>query len=184
MRFISKYRGFSFVARPTRSGTDAWGQPIKIQEGIICDFRGGSLELWEVQQALATFQFAAPGHDEEITLRLSLFDTDLAAEAYGWDENTKAQVEARMQAKAGVDFIQLIRPPLPAPWPNYDKVTPRGDLHLYEVIVAVVEETGLDPAEVIAYERENLNRPDVIEALEALVPAEEEAPAEPQEINA
>ena len=54
----------------------------------------------------------------------------------------------------------------------------RTDEKVVEQILAGIDTTGVDPAAVVAYERENLNRAEVIAAVEALQagPVEDEEP--------
>jgi hypothetical protein len=56
------------------------------------------------------------------------------------------------------DFIHVPHPRAPIPWPNYD-TTPADEIAGY------MERLGLELGHVLAYEAENANREEVIEAI-------------------
>src|SRR5262249_38545665 len=99
------------------------------------------------------------------TYRLSGFDTTIQ----GWGDEEREELEQRLaDASVSGDYIIIETPKRPAPWPGYDKLKSAAK------IADLTQATGSDVEGVLAYERENLNRPEVIEAVQALVPEEED----------
>jgi hypothetical protein len=143
------------------------------EPGIVAQFREGNYTYAEEEYAKKRFKFnGLPTYDGETmtpvdpAYRIGIFDT--ADQNY--DEETKKWVEEEMQKaySFGSDFELFDTPKLPAPWPGYDK------LRAIKRITDLVGETGSDPDDVIAYEKENANRAEVIEALEGLKPEVED----------
>ena len=101
--------------------------------------------------------------------RLSVYDTDFNADQLGWNPELKKRVEDSLLSRQGIDFILAEAPVVPPPWPNYDRLV-TGHGRSIEIvarkIVERVEEDGYDVDLVIAYERANANRDEVIVALE------------------
>lgn len=177
MRFGCPHAGYTITLRVPVEEPDPYhpGRHLITREGIQAQFRSGDFTLREKKQIEDRFYFNGLGTYEgdnmtplDVGFRIGTFDTDMQ----GYDEKTKAFVEEKMQESMyfGNDYILLELVRLPAPWPGYDK------LRSPKKIVELVDETGSDVEDVIAYERENANRGDVIDALEALlVPAEDDA---------
>ena len=109
--------------------------------------------------------------------RIDTFDTALID-----DLKLRARVEELMLAHPdhGRDFLHVEQPKLTKPWPRYDELKAGGRGRTAELVVeqimAKITEDGYLPDDVLAYERQNLNRPDVVEALEGLTRAKDEAP--------
>lgn len=100
------------------------------------------------------------------------FDSDVAAQINGWTDDEKESVEALllMKCRQVPGFIQQVvkeHVPAPKPWATYDELD-------VESILEVAIATRLLP-ETLRYERENLQRPDLIEALEDKMLADEDA---------
>ena len=106
--------------------------------------------------------------------RIGTFDTHQID-----DPKLRARVEELMVAHAdhGRDFLLVEQPKVGKPWPRYDELRAQGrrtiDL-VVEQIVAKVREDGYTADDVLAYERQNLNRQEVLEALEELARVPEE----------
>jgi hypothetical protein len=108
-------------------------------------------------------------------IRGGFFDSDEAAERLGWDDDLKSSAETvlRREAQQSPYLLEEIVPvhvPAAIPWPTYDTFTP-------EIIIRLAPELLLVP-ETVAYEREHLNRVDVLAPLLALL--EELGPEEQQ----
>lgn len=156
---------------------------LPVQTGIVCDFRqiGHAATPWEQDAALKTFEFNGLAIGEDPLRRLGYYDTDIAAQQFGWDADTKKLVEDRLLSGAsyGIDYLRVEKPKLPAPWPTYDTLVQQGrrtNQMVAEKIAETVADIGIDPQVVINYERENLGREEVIKAVEVLLepkPAEE-----------
>ena len=100
------------------------------------------------------------------------FDSDVAAQINEWSQDEKESVEALllMKCRTVPAFIQQVvkeHVPAPKPWATYD------DLSI-EAILEVAIATRLLP-ETLRYERENLQRAELIEALEDRMLADEDA---------
>ena len=177
-RFVSPYLQYSIQARPEKTRLTADGFAFMDQGLLMCDFEPASLKDWEREVALQHFDFrGVPDGIENPGYRLSLFDTT----QHGWDDETRALVEERLRSvpNFGHDFIELIRPKLSAPWPNYDQiVASQGPKSVAKIIADKVREDGYDVQYVIDYEEENANREPVLAALRALqLPEEDEIAA-------
>lgn len=176
MRFVAKYQKYAIQARPQREIVTIDGIPMVAQEQIILEFEQGSLRPYEVDAGISQLG-ARRGLPDGIdpSYRLSVFDTEWAQAAFGWDNDTVEYAEKFLQANPsfGVDYIMVEEPKVAAPWPRYDSI---ADL---EQLVEKVVTDGFDIADVIAYERQNQNRPDVLAALEL-----EQLPDAPAEILA
>lgn len=202
MRCIAKYRRYKLGAREHIAEPTLRGMKVH-QYGVVCEFQHGGVRDYEKDAARKVFKikgitteqdqvtpidpFSGPGS------RLSVFDTDnpeLNKRWAQWDKlegnhegTIKSEVEEflRSYGACGIDYIAVDPVHPKAPWPKYDAILARGkrtSVMAAQIIVDTAEQIGVDPAVVIAYERENLNRPDVIKALE-FVPQ-----PEPEEIVA
>jgi len=95
---------------------------------------------------------------------LGTFDTDWLDPA----DREYAIDALHREASFGIDYIEVSPAVLAPPWPNYDQVTGNRAGTVAVKIAAKVVEDGYDVALVIAYEEENKNRTDVLEALRAI----------------
>lgn len=168
MRFISKISALRIEAIGQKWDTLANGQVRELAPSTWAEFRQEPLFPWEERAARAGFVFTGyveEDHVSEIKVdpitRCSVFDSDIAAERYGWTPEQKKQVEENMlkASQTNPDFMFIPKPALEKPWPSYDETH-------HSKVASMVEEFGLDKNEVLAYERETKNRPSVIEALE------------------
>lgn len=175
MLFVSRVTHYMFVARPTIDRMTSLDTAQDVQKGIVCEFRPGGIPAWAKESSAA--QFGAPlglAHDEDPTFRYSMYDTDEAAHSSKWTPAVKAEVEDRLLngMSYGVDYVQVTKPKLKAPWPNYDKLVPRGKRTpelVAQQIAEKVSTDGYDPYYVLSYESENQNRLEVIKAVEHLI---------------
>ncbi len=94
---------------------------------------------------------------------VSSFDTDLAAEQLGWDDETKRFVEEFMlnYVDYGVRYVLAVPPAEVAdlPWPTYN------DAHHSRILI-LAKEIGVPIQKVLDYEQRNKNRPFVVRMLE------------------
>lgn len=177
MRFISRHPKYRLTVRQHVEEPTPFGPKI-IQQGIIASFQQGGLTDKDREHALSSFSPrglpdqnlpGTPGFDKYF----SIYDTDLEASLKGWDEDTKEKVEKFMtnyRPAFGREYILVEQPRLERPWPTYE------DLDA-EDIPRTVELLGLNPADVVAYERENRNRETLIAELELLLEPVGEVPA-------
>ena len=108
------------------------------------------------------------GHNEDPFTRVGVLDTDEEALRQNWTPEEKEFVEQAL-AKApssGIEYVICSPPKTVKPWDKYDEFVGEDAV---EKILYTVDLIGADPKSVLRYEQENLNRQEVIEALEALV---------------
>lgn len=186
MRFVSKYRKYQINFQRDIVEHFATGESHEIQPLLNCEFDlYGSLLPHEVAAARERFiNFGLPTEVDGVTTidplyRFSIFDTELFQKSKGFDDAKRLKLEEFLLARpeCGVDYIMVEEPKLAPPWPTYDDFRGVRGLPTPQSIARKVEEDGYDPDLVIAYERQNANREDVIEALETLgvAPVEDES---------
>lgn len=147
---------------------------IIIKPGLRAKFIGDTT-AYEVELGKKRFKFNGLPVDQDSglpvdpTYRLATFDTTLQ----GWDKQTQKEAEKLLSESAynGSDFIIVDTPRRPAPWTGYDS------LRSVKKIIELVTATGSDVEEVLSYEIENANRPEVVEALQVILapPADPDA---------
>lgn len=130
-----------------------------------------------------------------VNSRLGVFDTDEAAKQGRWDEIERRENKQRADDGLdtspgwlkrevedfldsynahGRDYIKVVLPKAERPWPTYDKVTAQGRRTIEMVaqhVLATVREIGVDPEQVIAYERDFPRKESeaVIDAMQSLL---------------
>ena len=178
MRFVSKYTKYMVKIRDPIVEHYATGQSAEIQRGLIAAF-DVSLVTGD-ERALARQHFSFNGFAQEQDLvtvvepdaRITAFDSRLAQAEHGWTDEERELVEQKLIEVARLvpeDIIVLEDVRLAPPWPAYDSYGGNA-----KQLVAKVEEDGFEFADVLAYERENQNRPEVVALLEqALIYAAE-----------
>lgn len=95
-------------------------------------------------------------------IRGHYFDTEVAQQQNGWTDEEREAVERRLDwicenVPEQCQHVEDAR--LPVPWPTYDTIDSPGK------IAALAAELGFE-AEALAYERQNKNRPQVVQQLE------------------
>lgn len=165
-RFISRYGAPSVGIQSQITENYATGKSKVVQRRIDANFQNILVTDEDFAVALGRFQF--PGLPEDFDTnsnispryRVSVWDSEWSRANEGYsDEEIDLIIEGlRKDSGNGSDFIELTTKPTEAPWPTY------GEADL-ETILAVITATGIDAEKVIAYERENANRQDVLNAL-------------------
>ena len=122
-------------------------------------FEQGGATQDEVNLALERFQFKGLYEGENPARRISIYDTDEQARQHAWSDELKAEIEALLDRDQGPNYFRVESPKATLPWPSYDE-TPAAK------VMEVARTIGVDPSTVLAYERENQNRPSVLKALE------------------
>jgi hypothetical protein len=186
MRFISRYGKNGVAIRGEIVESYANGGRRVTQTLLAAYFQPYLLTQDERQLALDHFYFNGSYQEQdEVTLvppdyRIGLFDSRIAQEQNGWSDDERQLVEEKLLRVAQETPDTLLLVPehtLQPPWPNYD-LFEGSPLELAEKIA----EDGYRLAEVVAYERENQNREDVIEALEELLSGDASVPVAAEEI--
>lgn len=101
--------------------------------------------------------------DTAATIIGGVFDLDAIAEERGWDADVKAQAERELDRQCTLrpellQRVDYISAPAPRPWPTYDGTDP-------DKVIEIAQATGTSAA-AAAYERENLERAELIEQLD------------------
>lgn len=166
-RYISRASSFKktvIKGEQTLIQGPAGPQVSVLRDAEIAMFEQGNVTPWEVERAVEVWgnSFRGVADGEEPVKRISAYDTDLAAERGAWSKETKAQVEKLLDAQQGQDYMRVDLPRHSVPWPTYDEIDSA------EQIALITAASGHNVDEVLAYERENMNRPEVIAELEAV----------------
>jgi hypothetical protein len=182
MIFVSNVGAYKIVAK--HGGFDRLTN-TELGGGFIAEFRPDVLnvhmDMLRALQATGRLKFNGMARDPSTNMELdpaercSSFDTEKEIA----DPELRSEVEKVLLASP--DFGKaywLYEQQAPAPpWPAYDKLVVQGRRTVEivaEKIALMTLDMGLDPEAVLAYEREHLNRQQIVEALEGLVSAEEE----------
>ena len=187
MRFVSKYAKYILHCRRQIAEHYATGESQIIQRQLLAEFQVGILTGDE--RALARQHFSFNGFAQEQDLvtivepdaRISAFDSRLAQAELGWTDAERELVEAELIKVARLlpeDLIVIEEIRLAPPWPTYDAFP--GDA---TKLLMRVEDDGYDLADVVAYERENQNRPEVIFMLEKAIEHAADSPASTEPVE-
>lgn len=168
-RFVSRYAKYSHGVRDEIAEQFSRGTRV-VEKGLEAQFDQRGLTDFEKETAAKQLSFHGLPENKETgqnvpgTSRLSLFDSAKVAKEKRWTPAEEALVveTLRESDRYGLDYIEVAQPKRPAPWNGYDKLT---DI---EQIVDLTVATETNVADVIAYERENENREDLIAELEQL----------------
>lgn len=175
MLFLSRYAHYSIQLRAARPLYTPKGDLLAVEPRIKCQFQYGSAPGWAVEHAIKIgFIPTGKAPDANLNPYYSVYDTCTAQDLHGWDDETREWVENRLltlPGRNGSDYIRLEEPKAAKPWPAYDR------LKKPDLIVKTMLDTGIAPELVLAYERENQNRLEVIQAINDTSPA-----AEPEEL--
>lgn len=172
--FRSKFSAFRQKVRsPYTIHHPITGVPLEQKPGVYAEFGVLGPEQTIVNPETGQVTTSAD-------IRGGFFDSDEAAERLGWDADLKETVEMvlRRELQRRPEFGEEILPvavPAEPPWPTYDMFEP-------EIIVRLAPELQLVP-QTVAYEREHLNRVDVLAPLLAILDGlgeEEQKKAEPK----
>lgn len=167
-RFVSPHRNFSIGVRNARAsylGPD--GKMVPAVEELRADFTPDLRTAEDTALAKSVFVFRGmpiyeDGSPIDPSFRISVFDTEVAKLQNGWSDDDEQLVIAAIRANVGSGSCAEVIPVAAAkPWNGYDGLTDP------EKVVELALAIDADLAQVEQYERENLNRPEVVEALQA-----------------
>lgn len=172
MRFISKFGGFGLLIKPDVTESYATGLTRTIEEPIYAMFTVGGLLPAERELAVNRWSFnGLPQQQDQVTTvtpdhRIGVFDTEIAQLAKGWSDETRQLVENALLQRATVndDILVIEEVRTAPPWPRYDAY--QGGT---KMLVRKLVDEGHDLEQVLAYERENQQRDEVLIALEELL---------------
>lgn len=152
---------------------DTQGRLVKpAQRRVYAKFNRGTAPGWASEIGVKSFEFRRmPERGIAKEQWLAYYDVREDAQRMGWTEEEQEAIISRLEEV--VHAVLPVEPPrLSAPWPAYDKLVPQGKRTIDMVaakIVEKVEEDGYNPVDVLEYEKQNLNRVEVVVALEALI---------------
>ena len=173
MRVLARYGRYSQQVRPQLAEAYANGVVRVTQTSLLAEFREGLMTPEE--RALCKQSWSFNGfyqeQDEVTTVepdyRLGCFDSIAAQIANDWSDDDRRMVEEALRATALREPNSLIvveEKRLPPPWPNYDVF----DGNLNDLCRKILED-GYPLEQVLAYEEENQDRPEVVVALKQLL---------------
>lgn len=193
MWVISKFPGLQVKLRGEEALYAPNGNVIKRNPKLKLEFRPGYFPEWAHELAKKRWP-EPPGAPDQMLVPRNLYgglETRTAAIEHNWSEEDLAFVEERIQnwrPRAGTDWFVAEEAKLSPPWPGYKQTKgvkakvgqPASAMLVENVIVDLVVKTGCDPAEVLAYERQEFgdSRPEVLDALERLLSGETQEEAE------
>src|SRR5262249_29629516 len=173
MRFISRFGRYGVAIRPQIQEAYATGMVKVIQTPLDAMFHEGRLLPNERELAVTHWAFngSYQERDEVTTVapdyRIGAFDSiETQLDRQGTNEERK-QVEAELVSLAERypnDLMVVPETVLAPPWPRYDSFEGSTDK-----LLAKISEDGYAVSDVLAYERANQNREDVITALEQML---------------
>jgi hypothetical protein len=176
MRFLSKYAKYIVSVQPQINESYATGHTKTIQRPIYAIFALDGVTGEERSLARAHFSFNGFYQNEDLVTivepdyRISLFDSEVAQRREGWSDEERLMVEAELIEKARLfpdDLLVIEEVRLTPPWPNYDSFS-----GAQPELLEKIHSDGYDYADVLAYERQAQNRPEVIAALERMLEEE------------
>lgn len=180
MRFISRFGLYGVSVRPLLTEHYASGVSKVVQTSLDAMFKIGSLLPEERELAVSrwTFNGSYQERDEVTTVapdyRIGSFDSVQAQLDHQWTNEERKQVEDELISLAERfpnDLLYVPETKLDPPWPRYDSF--EGSL---DKLIAKITEDGYVLSDVLAYERANQARENVIDALEQM--SEDEAAVE------
>jgi hypothetical protein len=154
------------------------GERIGMERRVFAEFIRGGVPQWAMPLAEKTFQLHLKPEGISADRWLCYYDSDADQASRGWSDEERALIEAKLDKDPRI--IRIEAPKLTAPYPKYDlhrkTQGQRTVAHAIKDILATYESAGFDVQQAIAYERQELNDPEVIAALAGL-----DAPAEVEE---
>lgn len=180
MRVLARYGRHAVGVRQRIVEAYATGHSKVIQTELTAHFMPGALRPEERELALRSWSFNGFYQEQdEVTqvapdYRIGVFDSIQAQREHGWSDEERRAVEdelVRLSIEDPNTLIVMAEEKLVAPWPNYDVFT--GSLN---DLCGKILEDGYPLEDVLAYESENLDRPEVIAALRQLIEDAEAGP--------
>lgn len=172
-RFVSAHRNFALGVRGHKAahlGPD--GKMVPEQAELSADFSPDLRTEEDTALALASLNFRGlpifeDGRPVEPHYRISVFDSEVAKLQNGWTDAEEALVIEALRGNSGVNvmYIEVVPVAAEKPWNGYDGLKDADKV--VELAIAI----DADLTKVAQYERENLNRPEVVAALDAAIEA-------------
>lgn len=166
-RYLSRSQAFKKTVKKASQqlvNGPAGPEMRELERPIIAFFQQGGATAREIELALQRFQFKGLAERENPARRISIYDTDEQALHQGWSEGLKAEIEEVLDRGQNQNYFRVDELRVPKPWPRYDEVAGKQ-------VAEVADQFGVSLEQVLAYERENANRPEAIKALEQALEA-------------
>lgn len=166
-RFVSRYGNYSVGVQNQIKESYATGQSKVLKRRIDANFQRSLVTDDDFAVALSSFTFPGLPFSEETQshisprFRVSVWDSEWAQAIEGFTDEEIALIIAKLRAEVGPDVVELSIPKAGAPFPTYDDSSPAEILQILKV-------AGIPVEKAIAYERENLNRADLLKKLEGV----------------
>ena len=151
--------------------SQASGERVGTRRRVNAEFEKG-VPLWALDQVLEVFPRAVDQKPEGMPVErwLCWYDSQWDQQVKGWTDEERELIEEKLSGRWGVTKIEPVR--VKPPYPKYDahrKTKGQRTIeHVVRDIQATFESAGFDVGVAVAYERQNLNDPEVIRALEGL----------------
>jgi hypothetical protein len=164
-RFVSSYGNYSYGVQSAVHEHFGTGESRTLKRRIDAQFHRGNVTDDDLAFAVATFSFPGLPHNEETNTnispryRVSVWDSEWSKEFDGFSDEEIDLIVDTLRRGEGTDHREMTIPAAGVPFPSYDELSV-GE------ILQVVKITSIDPQSVLAYERENANREDLIAKLE------------------
>lgn len=167
-RFVSRYGAFSVGIRSAvkeHLGHD--GQMVPPQRRLEAQFHRQLVTDDDFAVAVSSFNFPGLPFSEETQshvsprYRVSVWDSEWAKANEGYTDSEISLMIEGLRAEVGTDVVELTVPKAGVPFPTYDECKP-------EEILQILKVAGIPAEKAIAYERENLNRADLLRKLEGV----------------
>ncbi len=133
---------------------------------VFAKFLRGEAPIHAQKVALETFSFRKIIQNFPRERWFGYFNSKDAQLQQGWTDEEHDLIVARLVEQG---YLEVKPVKIAPPWPAYDKLVKQGqrtDAHVAAKIAEKVAEDGYDPAAVAEYERQNLNRPEVLAVLD------------------
>lgn len=181
MRFVSKHGGLKIKAKPRLEEPLPTGGTKILDPGYMAEFKPTDVTDWERDAARRHFEFRGTQIEADalvpldpVEYRISTFDTSNIPDPVLRQEVEEALMRSGLYGNA---FIRVEKPRMSPPWPTYETTH-------HKSIANTVRDLGLDVESVIAYERQERNRPGVIDDLAALLAPEDDTEADAVQVEA
>jgi len=173
MRFVSKYGKYRMQIRPPIMEAYATGVIKTIQVQMVAEFTVAAANGDERAMARQRFSFNGFYQEEDMVsivspdYRISAFDSRLAQVEHGWTDDERELVERVLLRECELmpqDLFVIEEARAEPPWPNYDSFAGNRTQLLKKLV-----EDGFELSEVLRYEQETQNRPEIVAMLEKAV---------------
>lgn len=125
------------------------------QRRVFAKFQRGGIPPFALDIATKTFEFRKKPPEVPLENWAGFYDLETDTMRNGWTEEEQAAIAERLDSA----YIRIEKPKQEAPYANYVKNTTAVGKRTLEAVVARVlndiEELGIEPGVVLAFERDN-----------------------------